>query len=830
MSRAVVVVESPSKAKTIGKYLGDEYTVLASYGHVRDLPAKNGSVDPNNQFQMVWEISPRSTTHISAIQKALKGTQTLYLATDPDREGEAISWHVSEILRDKKALNNIDVKRIVFHEITPRAVKQAIENPRTIDENLVDAYLARRALDYLVGFSISPVLWRKLPGARSAGRVQSVALRLIVDREKEIESFVSRDYWTIEANFLTPKNESFNARLTHVNGQKLDKFDIKSTEEAQALCINLRKGEYSITSVEAKQVKRNPTAPFTTSTLQQEAGRKLGFSASRTMQIAQKLYEGITIRGETIGLITYMRTDSVHLSNDAITGTRAFIEKDYGQNYLPTQPRSYKSQAKNAQEAHEAIRPTHLDWKPQDINQYLSEEQQKLYDLIWKRTIASQMESALFDQVSADISALDTPNKGAIFRATGSTLAFDGFLRVYQEGRDEEDLTDDKGDDKRLPKLEKATDVKAKTIGEEIHTTQPPPRFTEASLVKRMEELGIGRPSTYAPLLHVLQDRNYVTLEKRQFTPSDRGRIVTSFLVHFFGRYVTYDFTADMEKELDDIANGDASWKKTVGNFWNHFSPSIEKMGPIRITEVIDLLEKDLAHFLFQEVPEGERYCPQCETTMGRTPETGQMHLKLSKFGAFVGCSRYPDCKHTQALAHSVGDAPSENAIQEAEPTVIGIDPDDKATITLRKGPYGWYLQWDNPQIEEKQAKAKKTTKKTAKSATANSDEDKKPVKAKKEAKKTVKRVAIPANIEPSKVEVALALRLKSMPFDIGNHPDTDLPIRVGAGRFGPYVQYDGSFTSIPKSIASFLDITPEEACKLIAAKKARALQKAAKG
>lgn len=808
MGRSVVVVESPAKAKTIGKYLGDGYTVLASYGHVRDLPAKDGSVDPANQFRMLWEVGAKSRGHMQAIQKALKGASTLYLATDPDREGEAISWHVSEILREWHAISQVDVKRIVFHEITPRAVKQAISQPRDIDSNLVDAYLARRALDYLVGFSISPVLWRKLPGARSAGRVQSVALRLIVDREQEIEAFISRDYWTIEGSFATQKNETFSAKLTHSHGgKKLDKFDIKSTKEAQDLCESLRKGQYRIATVEAKQVKRHPAAPFTTSTLQQEAARKLGFSASKTMQVAQKLYEGVDIRGETIGLITYMRTDSVNLAGEAVTAARDFIQKDYGKNYLPDQPRTYKSKAKNAQEAHEAIRPTQLGWRLSDIASYLSTDQQKLYDLIWKRTLASQMESALFDQVSSDVEATDALNKGAVFRATGSTLAFDGFLRVYQEGRDDEDSDDDS--EKRLPKLEVQTDVEANNIVEEQHATQPPPRFTEASLVKRLEELGIGRPSTYAPLLHVLQDRLYVTLEKKQFVPSDRGRIVTSFLIHFFGHYVEYDFTADMEKELDDIAEGDMSWLASVDKFWQNFHPNIEKMAPIRITEVIDTLEKDLARFLFQDVPEGERYCPQCVSTMGKTPETGQMHLKLSKFGAFIGCSRYPDCKHTQKLNHSVaGDDAQEGDMAENEPTVVGVDPNDGASISLRKGPYGWYLQWDNPTIMP---------------------EPTKPTKSKKTAKAAVKRVSIPAGMDPQQVDLKLALRLKAMPFEIGKHPETGLVIKVGAGKFGPYVQYDGVYASIPKSIPMFLDITVVEACQLLAAKKARALQKAAK-
>lgn len=807
MGHSVVVVESPAKAKTIAKYLGAGYTVLASYGHVRDLPAKDGSVDPNNKFHMLWEISAKSRTHMQAIQKALKGASMLYLATDPDREGEAISWHVREILHDWHALGKVNVQRIVFHEITPRAVKQSIEKPRDIDSNLVDAYLARRALDYLVGFSISPVLWRKLPGARSAGRVQSVALRLIVDREQEIEAFISQDYWTIEGSFVTPQKESFAARLTHtLGGKKLDKFDIKSTEEAQKLCDSLRTGKYCVSSVEAKQVKRHPAAPFTTSTLQQEAARKLGFSASKTMQVAQKLYEGVDVRGETIGLITYMRTDSVNLSGDAITAARNFIQKDYGKNYLPDQPRTHKNKAKNAQEAHEAIRPTQLDWRLQDISTYLSADQQKLYALIWKRTLASQMESALFDQVSADIAATDQQNKGAIFRATGSTLAFDGFLRVYQEGRDEDEITDD--DDRRLPKLTPHIDVSTKQIIEEPHATQPPPRYTEASLVKRLEELGIGRPSTYAPVLHVLQDRHYVTLEKRQFVPSDRGRIVTSFLVHFFGRYVAYDFTAGMEKELDDIADGDQSWLKSVGQFWKDFHPNIEKMSPIRITEVIDMLEKDLARFLFQDASDGERYCPQCVGTMGKTPSTGQMHLKLSKFGAFLGCSRYPDCKHTQKLNHSVSSDDGQTTEQgDSEPSVIGIDPHDKATITLRKGPYGWYVQWDNPTVVEESPATK----------------------GKKGTKTNVKRVSVPAGMEIGQVDLKLALRLKSLPFELGQHPETGLVIKVGYGKFGPYVQHDGMYASIPKSISMFLDITVAEACQLLAAKKARALQKAAK-
>lgn len=794
MSHSVVIVESPAKAKTIEGYLGPGYTVLASYGHVRDLPSKDGSIDTQNNFHMTWELSSKSQQHISNIKKAVKNATTLYLATDPDREGEAISWHVSEILKSNK--QNMAFKRIVFHEITANAIKQAIQNPRDIDQNLVDAYLARRALDYLVGFSISPILWRKLPGSRSAGRVQSVALRLIVDREEEIESFISQDYWTIAGNFQTPKHEDFTTKLTHLpNGKKLEKFDIKSTQEAKDLVSLLAQDSYHIAKVETKKTKRNPTAPFTTSTLQQEASRKLGFGASKTMQVAQKLYEGISLGGEVTGLITYMRTDSVTLSQDAITQARQFIESDYGKAYLPTAPRAYKSKAKNAQEAHEAIRPARISLKPQDIQQYLSADQYKLYDLIWKKTLASQMESAIFDQVSADLKTNNNTNQ-AIFRATGSTLVFDGFLKAYREGIEHGQVVEK--DENQLPELREDSPVQTNSIKEDQHATQPPPRYTEASLVKQLEELGIGRPSTYAPLLQVLQDRSYVTLDKKQFNPSDRGRIVTSFLKHFFERYIAYDFTADMEEELDSIAEGHLSWLKSVGTFWEHFKPDIDKMEPIRITEVIETLEKDLNQFLFAGKPEGERPCPKCSESKENKSEIGQLHLKLGKFGAFLGCSNYPDCKYTKPIGEQNEQSTEYSAA--GEPKALGNDTEDSTPITLRKGPYGWYLQWD---------KAEEPTQPT---------EDK---KGKKKKGATPKRVSIPNGFDLSSIDINLAMKLKRLPFEIGNHPETNLIIKVGIGRFGPYVQHDGVFASIPKAI-SFLDISLDEAVELLEKKKQR--------
>ncbi|MBY0281311.1 MAG: type I DNA topoisomerase [Alphaproteobacteria bacterium] len=788
MTKNVVVVESPAKAKTINKYLGNDYVVIASYGHVRDLPPKNGSVLPDNQFSMIWETDNRGEKQINEILSALKGADNLYLATDPDREGEAISWHVQQALEDKKALKNTSVHRIVFHEITKQAVSQAMQNPRAINSSLVEAYLARRALDYLVGFTLSPVLWRKLPGSRSAGRVQSVALRLIVEREQEIEAFITQEYWTISASLLTPKRENFTARLTHYQRKKLEKFDIPNAEKAHKICKELTSCDLTVDTIEKKQTKRHPAPPFITSTLQQEAARKLGFSASRTMQTAQKLYEGVTIGGETTGLITYMRTDSVHLAQEAITEARSFLQKAYGEKYVPSAPRLFKNKSKNAQEAHEAIRPTQLSRRPQEVAAYLDESQLKLYELIWKRTLASQMESALFDQVSIDIT---DKTKEATFRANGSTQVFDGFLRLYQEGVDEGSETED--GESLLPLMNQGEALTTKSIDPFQHFTQPPPRFTEASLVKKLEELGIGRPSTYASLIQVLQDRDYVKLEKRQFIPEDRGRLVTSFLTHFFKRYVEYDFTANLEEQLDEISSGQRPWRQVMESFWKDFHTTVEATQPLRITEVIEKLEEDLDHYLFQGVSKEQRVCPLCKQ--------GHVSLKLGRFGAFLGCSNYPECKYTRPIGQS-SDATSEGG-PENEPVAIGNDPNTKEPITLRKGPYGAYLQWDplpgqSAPVEEPEKKpGKKTPKKKA------------------AAKPKPKRISIPNGFSASDMTLEMALKLKELPKDIGINPDTNLSMVVGIGRFGPYVKHGTTFVSIPKTI-NVLEITPQEAAELV--------------
>ncbi len=567
----LVVVESPAKAKTINKYLGKDFLVVASYGHVRDLPPKDGSVRPDEDFAMSWEVDGGSEKHIREIAKAAKGAEHVYLATDPDREGEAISWHVLELLKERKALGRGDVKRVVFNEITKDAVLDAMRHPREVNKELVEAYLARRALDYLVGFSLSPVLWRKLPGSRSAGRVQSVALRLVCEREAEIERFDPREYWTVDVDFLTPSRAPLTARLTHLDGKKLEKFDLGDKAKADAAVRAIEGGDYSVLKVERKETRRHPQPPFTTSTLQQEASRKLGFGASRTMRAAQRLYEGVDLGGETVGLITYMRTDSVALAGEAIGGARRLIEQQYGTNYLPAEPRRYKTTAKNAQEAHEAIRPTDVGRRPQDVAAHLDGDLRRLYELIWLRTVASQMESARLDQVAIDIG--DKAGKAAL-RATGAVLLFDGFLRVYQEGRD--DPADEEEAERRLPQVKPGEALERGAVKPEQHFTQPPPRFSEASLVKRLEELGIGRPSTYASILQVLQDRKYVRLEKSRFIPEDRGRIVTAFLVSFFERYVEYNFTAELEGQLDDVSDGRIDWKALLRKFWDSFGKAVE--------------------------------------------------------------------------------------------------------------------------------------------------------------------------------------------------------------------------------------------------------------
>ena len=748
----LVVVESPAKAKTINKYLGSGYEVLASYGHVRDLPPKDGSVRPDEDFAMSWTVDERSTKRVNDIAKAVKKADSILLATDPDREGEAISWHIQELLKENKALDGKEISRVVFHEITRSAVEEAVANPREINQELVEAYLARRALDYLVGFNLSPVLWRKLPGSRSAGRVQSVALRLICQRESEIEAFNPREYWTIDGLFQTADGRKAKAKLTHLDGEKLDQFDLNDEAKAKAAVAKAAAGDYSVAAIEKRQTTRNPAPPFTTSTLQQEASRKLRLGASQTMRSAQKLYEGVEIGGETVGVISYMRTDSVNLSKEAIDGARALIGKDYGASYLPKEPRIYRSKAKNAQEAHEAIRPTDMSRTPDVMSAFLSDADLALYTLIWRRTVASQMASAKLDQTAI----VFADAKGAAsFRATGSVIVFDGFLKLYQEGQDEK--SEDDGQQAILPAFKEKEGVNASDILPEQHFTQPPPRFTEASLVKGMEELGIGRPSTYASIIQVLQDRNYVRLESRRFMPEDRGRLVTSFLESYFPRYVEYDFTAELENKLDDVSNGDLAWRSLLQEFWSGFNNRIGETKELTITEVIDKLDAQLGDHFFPK-PEGDgdaRLCPACNE--------GRLGLRLGKHGAFIGCSRYPECKHTRPLA-----APEGGELEALDgPKELGLDPETEQMVTLRRGPYGLYVQLGEPS-EEKGAK--------------------KP-----------KRASIPKGQDPMDVDLAKALALLSLPREVGLHPETKKVIKAGLGRFGPYLHHNAGYTSLPK-------------------------------
>jgi DNA topoisomerase-1 len=743
----VVIVESPAKAKTINKYLGSGYTVLASYGHVRDLPAKDGSVNPEAGFQMEWALDERGEQRIKEIAKAVKGADSLYLATDPDREGEAISWHVTEALSQRKVLGNIPIYRVVFNQITKNAVLQAMANPRQLDHSLIDAYLARRALDYLVGFTLSPVLWRKLPGSRSAGRVQSVALRLITERESEIEAFIPEEYWTIIADCHT-QEKSFQARLTVLDGIKLEKFSLNNQATTLAAVARAQNQAYAVASVETKRVQRHPPAPFTTSTLQQEASRKLNFGASRTMQLAQRLYEGIDIDGETVGLITYMRTDSVQVAEDAITGARSYIHSAYGASYVPEAARHYKTKAKNAQEAHEAIRPTDLSRTPDQLAKLLDADQLKLYTLVWRRMVASQMASAQLDQVSADIAS---PDDQIVFRATGSTLVFDGFLKLYEEGRDDE--SDEQSS--TLPRLIANQPIDFAEITPFQHFTTPPPRYTEASLVKKMEELGIGRPSTYASILQVLQERQYVRLDGKAFFPEDRGRIVTSFLTNFFDTYFQYGFTAALESQLDEVADGKASWRDVLAQFWSPFKSAIDSTKSLTIQEVLATLERELAVLLFPPLENGEdpRACSSCKT--------GRLNLKLGKFGAFIGCSNYPDCNYTRPI--SVDDKESQAAaLPKVDPVVLGNDPQTGQEITRRTGPYGPYIQLGEGKGKEKP-----------------------------------KRVSIPKGLDPAAIGIDEANRLLSFPLTLGVDPATGLELSIGVGRFGPFLKAGSRFISI---------------------------------
>jgi len=764
----VVVVESPAKAKTINKYLGRNYTVLASFGHVRDLPAKDGSVRPDEDFAMSWEVDGPSSKRLSDIAKAMKDADGLILATDPDREGEAISWHVLEVLRQKKALKDKPVRRVVFNAITKQSVLDAMANPRDIDAPLVDAYLARRALDYLVGFTLSPVLWRKLPGSRSAGRVQSVALRLVSDREVEIERFVREDYWQIAALLGTPRADSFEARLTAFDGKRLQKLDISSQAQADDIRAMLEGASFKALSVEAKPTKRNPGPPFTTSTLQQAASSRLGFSATRTMQIAQRLYEGIDIGGETTGLITYMRTDGVQMAPEALTAAREAIAKEFGDRYLPEKPRYYSTKAKNAQEAHEAIRPTDFFRTPGEVRKFLDADQARLYEMIWKRAIASQMQPAEIERTTAEIEAT---NGGRIagLRAVGSVIRFDGFIAAYTDQK-EDDAEDE--EDRRLPEIRAGETLKREKIDVTQHTTEPPPRYTEATLIKKMEELGIGRPSTYTAILKTLEDREYVTIDKRRLIPQAKGRLLSAFLESFFEKYVEYDFTASLEEKLDEISDGKLAWKVVLRDFWKDFSGAIDEIKDLRISEVLDALNEDLAPLLFPARADGSnpRICPKCGT--------GNLSLRLGKSGGFIGCSNYPECNYTRQF----GAEGADNAENEG-PKELGKDPYTGEEITLRSGRFGPYVQRGDG--------------------------------------KDAKRSSLPKGWAPDSIDHEKALALLNLPRDVGKHPESGKMISAGLGRYGPFVLHDGTYANL-ESIEDVFSIGLNRAVSVIAEKQSK--------
>ncbi len=746
----VVIVESPAKAKTINKYLGKDYIVLASFGHVRDLPAKDGSVLPDQDFEMAWSVDRDSNKRLTEIAKAVKESERLYLATDPDREGEAISWHVLEVLKKKRALKDVDVKRVVFNEITKSAILKAMAEPRDLDDELVEAYLARRALDYLVGFTLSPVLWRKLPGARSAGRVQSVALRLVCDREAEIEAFVPQEYWSVEAGVTSPSGKDFNTRLFAMKGNKLAKHDLKNEQDADAAVALVRSEPLTVASLERKPARRNPQPPFTTSTLQQEAARKLGFAANRTMRVAQSLYEGKSLDGEVTGLITYMRTDGVGIAQEAMNATRQMITERYGDKYLPDSPRIYKTKAKNAQEAHEAIRPTDPMRRPVDVSHALDDDERKLYELIWRRTVASQMESAQLERTTITLFNAD---KSAELRAVGTIVKFDGFLSVYQEGKDDED---DEAE-KLLPNVTEGEVIKLRDVTPRQHFTEAPPRFTEASLVKRMEELGIGRPSTYASILTVLRDRSYVRMDRNRFIPEDKGRLVTAFLEKFFERYVEFDFTANLETRLDHVSAGKENWKVLLKDFWSEFKPKTEEILGVRNAVVIDALDEFLEPMMFERSEDGKdpRKCPSCAD--------GRLGLKTSRYGAFVGCSNYPECGYTRQFGQK---ADNENEQDADGPRTLGVDPETGDEVAIKSGRFGIYIQLG--EAKEKGVKPKRAT--------------------------------IPKDVDAATIDLEKALQLLSLPREVGKHPETGKPITAAIGRYGPYVAHDGVYGKLASS------------------------------
>ncbi|MDO5620062.1 MAG: type I DNA topoisomerase [Paracoccus sp. (in: a-proteobacteria)] len=753
---AVVVVESPAKAKTINKYLGDDYTVLASFGHVRDLPPKDGSVDPDHDFTMKWEVAADSKKHIKAIKDALADDDTLILATDPDREGEAISWHLQQALEPvlKKGKS---VSRVTFNAITKAAVTEAMANPRQIDQPLVDAYLARRALDYLVGFNLSPVLWRKLPGAKSAGRVQSVCLRLIVDREMEIEAFKPREYWSVKAELATPSGDIYTASLIELAGDKLDRFSLANEEQAGMAVAAISSRDLTVRSVASKPASRNPWPPFMTSTLQQEASRKLGLGARACMSAAQRLYEA--------GLITYMRTDGIDMAPEAVMAARDAIKARFGENYVPKSPRMYKNKAKNAQEAHECIRPTDMSLSPDKLR-VTADDQRKLYDLIWKRTIASQMEAARMERTVVEIASAD---QQVALRANGQVMLFDGFLKVYDQGHD-----DDEGEDgNRLPAITQGETATKHGITPEQHFTQPPPRFTEATLVKRMEELGIGRPSTYASIVTTIQDREYVRKDKNRLIPEDKGRLVTTFLVKYFPRYVSYDFTADLETELDEISAGDRIWREVLTRFWRDFSAALADTSELRITEVLEAIDDALAPHLYPPRADGgdPRECPLCHK--------GRLNLKTARSGgAFIGCNNYPECRYTRPLSAPGDDEPQGDRI-------LGTDQGDE--ISLKNGRFGPYVQRGE----------------------ATADQPKPP------------RASIPKGWNPQEIDLDRALMLLNLPRQIGPHPEDGEMIEAAIGRYGPYVKHGSKYANLP-DVEEVFTIGMNRAVEVLASKPTR--------
>ncbi|PPR42619.1 MAG: DNA topoisomerase 1 [Alphaproteobacteria bacterium MarineAlpha5_Bin11] len=762
----VIVVESPSKAKTINKYLGSQYKVIASMGHVRDLLAKEEAVDTNNNYEMKWQVSDKGKKVIKDIKSIAKDAKNLFLAPDPDREGEAISWHLEKLLRMDSKFDNLIIKRITFNEVTKEAVIKSLEKPRELDQDLIDSYMARRVLDFLVGFNLSPVLWRKLPGSKSAGRVQSVALRLIVEREIEIEKFNPIEFWSISSNFNNQKGDKFLGKLTHFNEKKIEKLDIKSSNEAENILSEIKKSSYFVSKIISKEVKRNPYAPFSTSTLQQDSSIKLGFNANQTMRTAQRLYEGIEIDGEPTGLITYMRTDSVAMASSAISELRNFIKENFGEKYLPNSTRIYKSKAKNAQEAHECIRPTKISRKPIDIKSFLKEDEYNLYELIWQRSVSSQMESAIFNQVSIDISS---ENKKNTFRTTGSIVKFDGMLKVYI------DIKEENEDEKKLPQLSEGENINIEKVEKNQHFTQPPPRYSEASLVKKLEEIGIGRPSTYASIIQVLQDRNYVEKDNKRFFANDRGRVVAIFLIKYFQKYVQYDFTADLEDQLDKISDGKLKWVDVINKFWENFKPSVDETIGKRNSEIIDVLDEELGSHFFPPLGEdSSRQCPLCKS--------GRLGLKIGKFGGFIGCSKYPECKHTLQFSQQLDFAKNgESALSIIGPKEIGIYPETGEMIFIKKGPYGPYMQL------------------------GEGTKEKKP-----------KRVSIPKTFNPDELGLNTAIRLLALPKKLGLHPETNKTVTAGIGMYGPYVLHDKKYKALEKE-DNILDIEIERAIELLA-------------